>query len=424
MSQKPIGFDTKLSIVGVQTPSDTLLVSSNNTAVNGRIRLASELEESFEEHRPSKRVKAPSNLHVDCSATEVPVSDNEATTQAAAEEEAIECSVCYEEIKKKGIIDSCSHIFCFDCIFKWSSSSSECPVCKQKFKSITPHDLVEGNQTNQVPILVQNRTFSLGDEYHYDSEEDEDDIYNRINDMVEARVDEGLFEMVISGIPVGLRSLIRQHLFRPRLPFTNTRDNPVVISDDEGDSESDDSDDEDEYDEESAQEQASHFSHHHHHHVHHENHQQILNRTLQDQARRAHQIDPILPPHAPRFVQHNFFSRPETNNNLSYQMDHLRSVLMMQRQQQQQQQQQLQQQLQHHQQQIQQLHQQRERMYQNFQPPATNNAQYVGSQNFSIPPLQHFHSPPIYPNFMHTFSPTLGSSNFVLEEQEPDNYYL
>jgi len=30
------------------------------------------------------------------------------------------CSICYEIIKEAGIIECCSHDFCFDCINKWS----------------------------------------------------------------------------------------------------------------------------------------------------------------------------------------------------------------------------------------------------------------------------------------------------------------
>lgn len=51
-------------------------------------------------------------------------------------EQDVECSICYEEIKERGYLDCCDHMFCFPCIYKWSSSSNTCPICKRRFKSI------------------------------------------------------------------------------------------------------------------------------------------------------------------------------------------------------------------------------------------------------------------------------------------------
>ncbi|XP_050223291.1 uncharacterized protein LOC126673255 [Mercurialis annua] len=50
------------------------------------------------------------------------------------------CGICLSEEDKrrlKGTLDCCSHYFCFTCIMEWSKVESRCPLCKQRFKSIT-----------------------------------------------------------------------------------------------------------------------------------------------------------------------------------------------------------------------------------------------------------------------------------------------
>lgn len=42
--------------------------------------------------------------------------------------EDMECIICHEQLNKKCQIDSCTHVFCFVCIKKWSRSA--CVSCK------------------------------------------------------------------------------------------------------------------------------------------------------------------------------------------------------------------------------------------------------------------------------------------------------
>jgi len=42
--------------------------------------------------------------------------------------------------KIRGTLDSCAHIFCFECIHQWSKTSNTCPFCKQRFKQISKMD--------------------------------------------------------------------------------------------------------------------------------------------------------------------------------------------------------------------------------------------------------------------------------------------
>ncbi|XP_014472619.1 PREDICTED: E3 ubiquitin-protein ligase Topors-like isoform X2 [Dinoponera quadriceps] len=46
------------------------------------------------------------------------------------------CSICLGKLVNKSFTDSCLHQFCFTCLLKWSKIKTECPLCKQTFKSI------------------------------------------------------------------------------------------------------------------------------------------------------------------------------------------------------------------------------------------------------------------------------------------------
>ncbi|KAM3140238.1 hypothetical protein pb186bvf_007594 [Paramecium bursaria] len=47
-----------------------------------------------------------------------------------------QCDICYDIITKKGILDSCNHYFCFECIMNWSKSNITCPKCRQQFSKV------------------------------------------------------------------------------------------------------------------------------------------------------------------------------------------------------------------------------------------------------------------------------------------------
>uniref|UniRef100_L7M182 E3 ubiquitin-protein ligase Topors n=1 Tax=Rhipicephalus pulchellus TaxID=72859 RepID=L7M182_RHIPC len=46
------------------------------------------------------------------------------------------CAICLGPPENKSFTDSCFHTFCFSCLSEWSKVKAECPLCKQRFKSI------------------------------------------------------------------------------------------------------------------------------------------------------------------------------------------------------------------------------------------------------------------------------------------------
>ncbi|PWA66986.1 Zinc finger, FYVE/PHD-type [Artemisia annua] len=50
------------------------------------------------------------------------------------------CGICLSEEGKRtvrGVLNCCQHYFCFSCIMEWSKVESRCPLCKQRFATIT-----------------------------------------------------------------------------------------------------------------------------------------------------------------------------------------------------------------------------------------------------------------------------------------------
>lgn len=65
------------------------------------------------------------------------------------EEKNNTCGICFEEVKERGVLDSCRHAFCFDCIHRWSKVANSCPMCKAAFYTITRQHDVAGGELQQ-----------------------------------------------------------------------------------------------------------------------------------------------------------------------------------------------------------------------------------------------------------------------------------
>lgn len=79
------------------------------------------------------------------------------------------CGVCLSEDGKRtvrGILNCCSHYFCFVCIMEWSKVESRCPLCKQRFETIRRTAQVVGEYGSRDIIIpvpecdqVQDKSF-------------------------------------------------------------------------------------------------------------------------------------------------------------------------------------------------------------------------------------------------------------------------
>ncbi|XP_077263165.1 E3 ubiquitin-protein ligase Topors [Temnothorax americanus] len=101
--------------------------------------------------------------------SEAPVqnSDNSERNDGAASPPP-NCSICLGKLINTSFTDSCLHQFCFTCLLQWSKIKTECPLCKQTFKSIihnvrseedydqyhVPHELVSQIPQPQVTATL------------------------------------------------------------------------------------------------------------------------------------------------------------------------------------------------------------------------------------------------------------------------------
>ncbi|XP_022719490.1 remodeling and spacing factor 1-like isoform X2 [Durio zibethinus] len=81
------------------------------------------------------------------------------------------CGICLSEEDKRrlrGTLNCCSHYFCFTCIMEWSKVESRCPICKQRFETISkPARSTAGADLRDVVIQVPKR-----DQVYQPSEEE------------------------------------------------------------------------------------------------------------------------------------------------------------------------------------------------------------------------------------------------------------
>ncbi|KDP23423.1 hypothetical protein JCGZ_23256 [Jatropha curcas] len=81
------------------------------------------------------------------------------------------CGICLSEEDKRrlrGTLNCCSHYFCFTCIMEWSKVESRCPLCKQRFNTITKNGRAAvGVDLRNVVIQVPKR-----DQVYQPSEEE------------------------------------------------------------------------------------------------------------------------------------------------------------------------------------------------------------------------------------------------------------
>eukprot|EP00953_Heterococcus_sp_UTEX-ZZ885_P041475 21158-Heterococcus_DN1.PRE.1 len=86
---------------------------------------------------PAKCLKAADELCAKATtAADHKAGPAKASPDEPADDEPFCCSICFEEPKLKGVL-KCDHEFCFDCVLLWSKTENTCPLCKERFTSIT-----------------------------------------------------------------------------------------------------------------------------------------------------------------------------------------------------------------------------------------------------------------------------------------------
>ncbi|CAD8090511.1 unnamed protein product [Paramecium sonneborni] len=86
--------------------------------------------EQFEQHRDSEK------QGTDGGAIKKRIKKNKGKKQEVNEQHVEDCSICYGQIVDKGIIQTCQHTYCFDCIDIWAKQNKTCPQCRVQFSQI------------------------------------------------------------------------------------------------------------------------------------------------------------------------------------------------------------------------------------------------------------------------------------------------
>ncbi|CAA0834657.1 RING/U-box protein [Striga hermonthica] len=77
------------------------------------------------------------------------------------------CGICLSEEAKRtvrGILNCCSHYFCFACIMEWSKVESRCPLCKQRFMTISRTARSDGSTDAVFPVPERDQVYQPSEE--------------------------------------------------------------------------------------------------------------------------------------------------------------------------------------------------------------------------------------------------------------------
>ncbi|KAH0475782.1 MAG: hypothetical protein KVP17_001157 [Porospora cf. gigantea B] len=75
------------------------------------------------------------------------------------------CMICLcTDIDKPSSTNACSHVFCFECLVKWSEMTNKCPICKLEFSRIKSK--AEGT-ARSIPVVRKDLLRHLRDEEDY-----------------------------------------------------------------------------------------------------------------------------------------------------------------------------------------------------------------------------------------------------------------
>lgn len=65
----------------------------------------------------------------------------------------IQCGICHDaKFCELGEINCCNHVFCYQCISKWSTIETKCPLCKSRFTLIRCKQIDPSFQKSNSPL--------------------------------------------------------------------------------------------------------------------------------------------------------------------------------------------------------------------------------------------------------------------------------
>ncbi|XP_020590854.1 uncharacterized protein LOC110031769 [Phalaenopsis equestris] len=158
---KPVRRKKKLKVDSETSDSD--FVVSNEDLLDNDIAMPTMPRKvNRTERKNAKTSRKQPSVESDCTDSDYEVSENEVkdlktervlnmrknegrSGKKGKEKETVDiakqlCGICLSEEQKgtiQGILNCCSHYFCFYCIMEWSKVESRCPLCKRRFFTIT-----------------------------------------------------------------------------------------------------------------------------------------------------------------------------------------------------------------------------------------------------------------------------------------------
>ncbi|CAM0907500.1 unnamed protein product [Alopecurus aequalis] len=153
----------QMSRFHVRSPAVTAPATSITLVSNSHAGLFPETEMSDEEQHPV--VPNPQET-VPARHTIVPRRVHEKRKEPEVALKQI-CGICLSEEQRatlQGLLNCCSHYFCFTCILEWSKAESRCPSCKRRFNTITVADVGSGLRSTAIRVEKRDQVYQPTEE--------------------------------------------------------------------------------------------------------------------------------------------------------------------------------------------------------------------------------------------------------------------
>ena len=90
-------------------------------------------------HTPNYLIMQESKSSSDFSCAPLTLSTQMHSSVHTHSEKKPECSICFLQPNKFGLLKNCNHIFCAPCIEEWRKRDLRCPICRKTSEKVFPH---------------------------------------------------------------------------------------------------------------------------------------------------------------------------------------------------------------------------------------------------------------------------------------------
>jgi len=201
-----------------QLVTDSLkMVSSLDLDLDLNLEHEGELEQEIEQAQQVERTKSNSKKRM-----------RPAHSDEKDEDTGDVCGICFDTIEERGVMDSCEHMFCYECIDRWLDRSCRCPHCKRMVTTLT------SDKSSKGKAVVQRELKETLEHEDEDSDEDMHELLDHFSMMARTLgIQVNFVHQTMPSPPATRNQLVNPHRYGLGMPFGMTNQhlpNHAVVS--------------------------------------------------------------------------------------------------------------------------------------------------------------------------------------------------